>query len=121
MRFVQMTKLVSGYIPTRVWVNPDKVLYVEEVIQRRSQGGDTYIEVPKGARLVFGEDDVIAVSETPAAVLRMLSGEPQADGTQVDETYEAAVADLHPSFDRFDAWEAEHERKVDALFGPDRG
>lgn len=116
MKLVQMTKLVSGYIPTRVWVNPDKILYVEELISRRGQGGDAYIEVPKGSRLVFGEDDAIAVSEMPEAVLQVLSGE-----SQVDETYEAAVADLHPSFDRFDAWEAERERKTDALFGVDRG
>lgn len=101
MRMVQMTKVVSGYIPSRVWVNPDKVLYVEELISRRGQGGDAFIEVPMGTRLQFGDDNRIDVRESPDWVLQALSGEPG-----VDETYEAAVADLRTAC----GWEAERER-----------
>jgi len=109
MKYVQMTKLVSGYIPTRVWVNPQAVIYVEEHIERRSQGGDKYVEVPKGSRIRFQEGawenpGFIDVQEPPETVVCLLSGLPR---ESVPDSYEA--------------WEAERERIADAVYGPLRG
>jgi hypothetical protein len=75
MKMIQMTKLVSGYIPSRVWVNPDKVIYIEELVSRRGQGGDAYVEVPMGTRLQFGDDNRIDVKETPDTVVQWLQWE----------------------------------------------
>jgi hypothetical protein len=114
MQYVQMTKLVNGYQPTRVWVNPSAVIYIEERIERRRQGGDTFIDVPKGARLQFSTS-AIDVLEAPDIALAVLSRKRE---SQVDEEYEAARADLvGPSYED---WEAKRERLADAVYGPRR-
>src|SRR5215467_4706937 len=105
MKYVELTKLVNGYEPTRVWVNPDAVIYLQERMVRRGIGRGEEVIEPKGTRVYFAENGApidggfIDVQQTPDEVVSRLSGRTW----QQPETWQQ--------------WEERRERIADAVYG----
>lgn len=68
MKYIPLTKLVNGYEPVRIWLNPQCVAYVQQRLVTRGRG-----EEPGGSWIYLVGDDSLVVQESPEQVLAVLS------------------------------------------------
>jgi hypothetical protein len=70
--FVALTGLVDGFRPHAVWINPERVAYLQERVRYGRDNGP----LPAGTRVFFAEDGVLDVQETPDVVVDLFAGSP---------------------------------------------
>jgi hypothetical protein len=71
--FVQLIGYVDGFVAQPVWVNPERVAYLQprHTYRNRSRPSD-----PVGTRIFFAEDGTLDVAELPDVVLDLFAGSP---------------------------------------------